>query len=168
MQMDNIEKLARVLTDFDEKKTDQIVRAANEQILERARQIYTDHMKSAITVLSTSIPYEQAHSRLKHLTDDLDPNDPVSMTVKAFIPALDKFLSQKTAIETQANAIQVAIELLLNRAKTGRLPDDLPAGLLKDAFSGKDFDYEKTKDGFVLRCPGKDLDVYRYEFKIKK
>ena len=168
MQMDNIEKLARVLTDFDEKKTGQIVQAANEQILKRARQIYTEHMNSAITVLSTSIPYEQAHSQLKHLTDDLDPNDPVSMAVKAFIPALDKVLSQKTAVETHANAIKVAIEVLLSHAGTGRLPDTLPSGLPKDVFSGEDFEYEKTKEGFVLRCPGKDLDVYRYEFKIKK
>ncbi|MEJ2703063.1 MAG: hypothetical protein P8Z79_11540 [Sedimentisphaerales bacterium] len=125
-------------------------------------------MNKAITILSTPMPYEQAHSQLKHLRDDLDPNDPVLMTVKAFFPAYDKFLSQKTAIETQANAIEAAIEILLSRAKTGRLPDALPSGLPKEAFSGKDFKYEKTKEGFILRCPGKDLHVYWYEFKIKK
>ena len=170
MQIDNIKikKFARVLSDFDEKKADQIVQAANEQVLKRARQIYTEHINKAITVLSTPMPYEQAHSQLKHLTDDLDPNDPVSMTVKAFIPAIDKFLSQKTAIETHANAIKAAIEILLSRDKRGRLPDALPSGLPNDKFSGKDFEYEKTKEGFVLRCPGRDSDAYRYEFKIKK
>jgi hypothetical protein len=168
MRMGNIKKLARFLSNFNEKKADQIVRAANEQVLRRARQIYTEHMNKAVTILSTPMPYEQAHSQLKHLRDDLDPNDPVSMTVKAFFPAYDKFLSQKTAIETQANAIEAAIEILLSRAKTGRLPDALPSGLPKEAFSGKDFKYEKTKEGFILRCPGKDLHVYWYEFKIKK
>ncbi len=57
---------------------------------------------------------------------------------------------------------------MLSRAKTGQLPDALPPGLPNDAFSGKDFEYAKTKDGFTLRCPGTDLDVYRYEFKLRK
>ena len=46
-----------------------------------------------------------------------------------------------------------------------------PAGLPPDLFSGRDFQYEKTKDGFVLRCQGKDLSkdkIYEYEFKVKK
>ena len=41
----------------------------------------------------------------------------------------------------------------------------------KDLFSGKDFKYEKTSDGFILKCPGKDLfkdEAYEYEFKIAK
>jgi len=47
------------------------------------------------------------------------------------------------------------------------LPEDTPM----DLFSGKDFKYEKTKEGFVLRCQGKDLvknKIYEYEFKVKK
>lgn len=167
MQMNNIEKLAHVLADSDEKKAAEIVEKTDEKILERARRIYSEYMNSALTVLSTPVPYEQAHSRLKRLAD-VDQDDPVSMAVNFFTPALDKILSQKTAVETHTNAIKVAIEVLLSHAGTGQLPDNLPSGLPKDAFSGKDFEYEKTKEGFVLRCPGKDLDVYRYEFKIKK
>jgi hypothetical protein len=167
MQMNNIKKLARVLADSDEKKAAQIVEGTDEKSLERARRIYSEYMNSALTVLSTPMPYEQAHSRLKQLAE-FDQNDPVSMAAKFFTPALDKVLSQKTAVETHANAIKAAIEVLLSHAGTGRLPDTLPSGLPKDAFSGKDFEYEKIKEGFVLRCPGKDLDVYRYEFKIKK
>ena len=171
MRMDNVEKLARVLADSDEKKAAEIVRAADEKTLERARRIYTERMNSALTILSTSMPYEQAHSRLKQLPDGFDPNDPASMTARAFVPALDKILSQKTATETHTNAIKAAIEMLLSRAKTGQLPDALPSGLPKDAFSGQDFEYEKTKEGFVLRCRAKDLDkdeVHQYEFKVPK
>jgi len=40
--------------------------------------------------------------------------------------------------------------------------------LPKDLFSGEDFEYEKNDDGFVLRCRGKDSDVYRFKFKIKQ
>jgi len=47
----------------------------------------------------------------------------------------------------------------------------LPAELPGDLFSGKDFQYEKTTEGFILRCQGEDLyknEVYEYEFKVKK
>jgi hypothetical protein len=167
LRMENVEKLARALAGSDEKKAAVIIRKADEKILERARRMYTERMSSALAVLSTSMPYEQAVAQLKQVAD-FDPNDPSSQIVQAFIPGLDKIFSQKTAIETHANAITAGIEILLSRAKTGQLPDALPPGLPTDAFSGKDFEYAKTKEGFTLRCPGRDLDVYRYEFKIRK
>jgi hypothetical protein len=168
LRRDNVEKLARALVGTDAKKAAVIVRKADEKILERARRIYTERMSSALAVLSASMPYEQAAAQLKQLAGNFDPNDPSAQVVQAFIPGLDKIFSQKTAIETHANAIRAGIEILLSRAQTGQLPDALPSGLPKDAFSGKDFEYAKTKEGFALRCPGKDSDVYRYEFKISK
>ena len=167
IRIDNVEKFAWIMALSNEKKAMEIIKKADEETLNRARRIYSERMNSALTILSTPMPYEQAHSRLKQLVD-VDQDDPVSMAAKFFTPALDKVLSQKTAVETHANAIKAAIELLLSHAGTGHLPDTLPSGLPKDGFSGKDFENEKTKEGFVLRCPGKDLDVYRYEFKIKK
>jgi hypothetical protein len=64
-----------------------------------------------------------------------------------------------------------AIEILLDRARTGRLADELPAGVPKDLFSGKDFKYEKTKEGFILHCRDEGLGknkLYQYEFKLGK
>lgn len=169
MRIENVEKLAQVLAGFGGKvSAAEIAKKADEKTLRRARQIYTERINSALTILSTSMSYDQAEAQLKQLAGNLDSNDPSEATVQAFIPALDKIFAQKVAIETHANAIHAAIEILLSRAGTGQLPDALPSGLPKDAFSGKDFEYAKTKDGFVLRCPGKDLDVYRYEFKIRK
>jgi hypothetical protein len=171
MRMGNVEKLARAMAGSDEKKAAQIVRAANEKTLEQARRIYTERMNSALTVLGTSMPYEQAHSRLKQVAGDLDPNDPSAAAVRAFMPSLAAVLTVKTRAETHANAVKAAIEVLLGRAGTGQLPDALPSGLPKDTFSGQDFEYEKTKDGFVLRCRAKDLtkgEIHQYEFKIPK
>jgi len=117
------------------------------------------------------VQYEKEYSQLKQLASDFDPNDPTSVAAGVFMPALAKILSLKTRAETHANALKAAIEVYLGFAKMGRLPDVLPPGLPKDLFSGKDFGYEKTKDGFVLRCRGKDLDkdeITQYEFKVKK
>ncbi|MHC4727032.1 MAG: hypothetical protein ACYS17_07335, partial [Planctomycetota bacterium] len=171
MQMENIEKLARVLADSDEKKKAEIINNANEDLLEQNRRIYSERMKSALVVLSVPMLYEQAHSQLKKSASNFDPNDPASGAAAAFMPALARILTLKTRAETHANAIKVAIEVLLRRAKTRQLPDALPAGLPKDLFSGKSFKYEKTTDGFILHCQGKDLDkneTYKYEFKVKK
>lgn len=171
MRIDNVENFAWILAASNEKKATEIVKKADEETLNQARQIYSERMNSALTVLNTPMSYEQAHSQLNQLIDGFEKNDPVSKNVGAFLPALGKIFAQKTAVETHVNAIKTAIEVMLSHAETGRLPDTLPSGLPKDAFSGKDFEYEITKDGFVLRCRAKNLVtdlIQQYEFKIKK
>lgn len=171
LRMENIEKYARIMGELNGKKGAEIVSKVDAKILQKARQMYTERMNSALKVWNTPMPYEQAYSQLKQLTDNFDPNDPSSAAAGTFMPALGKILSQKTFVETKVNAIMAGIEILLDRARTGWLADSLPAGLSKDVFSGKDFEYEKTKDGFILRCPGKKLDkneLYQYEFKLGK
>jgi len=174
MQMKSIEKFARILSESDEKKVAEIIRKSNAEVLKKSRQIYTERMNLSIKAWNSPMPYEQAYSQLTKLANDLDPNDPASAAAGAFMPAINKVFSRKTLADTQANVIMAGIEILLDRARTRRLADTLPAGLPKDAFSGKDFEYEKTKDGFILRCRGKDLDededemIHQYEFKVKK
>lgn len=171
MRMENIVKLARILAESDDKKTAEIIKKANEDLLKQNRRAYSERMKAGLIVLSTPTPYEKAHSKLNQLANDFDPNDRSSVIAGTFMPALARILTLKTRTETHSNAIKAAIEVLLRRAKAGKLPDALPAGLPGDLFSGKDFKYEKMTDGFVLRCRGKDLDkdeIYEYEFKVKK
>jgi hypothetical protein len=98
-------------------------------------------------------------------------DDPDLFLTELLEPAVDRIFTLTTRFKTHNNAIKTAIELYLIKAKTGKLPDELPSGLPKDLFSGKDFEYEKTADGFILRCQGKDLgkdETYEYEFKVKK
>lgn len=171
MHMKNIEKLVRALSGNDGNKVEEIVGKADAKTLQKARQIYTERMNAMLKVLNTPMPYEQAYSQLAKLAGDFDSSDPAAASARAFIPTLNKIFSQKTWVETQANAITAGIEILLDRARTGRLTDKLPAGLPKDAFSAKDFEYEKTKEGFILHCRGKDLgknELYQYEFRIPK
>ena len=171
MQMKNIKKLAGILGDSDDKKIAEILRKANAETLRKSRQLFTERMNSVIKIWNAPVPYEQAYSRLTKLENDFDSSEPAAELAVAFIPALNKVFSQKTFVETQVNALKAGIEVLLDRARTGRLADELPTGLPKDAFSGKDFKYEKTKEGFVLHCRDKDLgknELYQYKFKLSK
>lgn len=81
------------------------------------------------------------------------------------------FYSSHISTKTRFNALLTAVEIYLVKAKTGKLPAKIPAGLAKDLFSGNDFAYEKTDTGFILRCQAKDLSkdkIYEYEFKVVK
>jgi len=63
------------------------------------------------------------------------------------------------------------VEVYLALANAGQLPEKLPDHLPKDPFTGRDFIYEITDEGFALRCQGKDFLNRKYrllEFKIKK
>ena len=51
-----------------------------------------------------------------------------------------------------AHAVQAAIRVCRVKAKTGWLPRKLPAGLPKDPYSGEDFEYRVTDEGFSLTC----------------
>ena len=69
------------------------------------------------------------------------------------------------------NIIIAGIEVYLIRAQTGKLPEKLPEGVPKDPYTGNNFKYEITEDGFKLSLPDKDLQKKKFrlhEFKVKK
>lgn len=71
-------------------------------------------------------------------------------------------------------AVQAAIAVYLIKAKTGQLPQTLPADLPKDPYSGNDFEYQVTERGFILRCRavfgGQTLhgELPQFEFQVTK
>jgi hypothetical protein len=104
------------------------------------------------------------------LANGFDPNDPAAAAVCTFMPAMGRIYTLKTRIEAHANAVRAGIKICLVRAESNRLPQTLPEGLPKDAFSGEGFEYKRTEGGFVLRCRVPDLDkdeTYEYAFTFK-
>ena len=120
------------------------------------------------------LPYPQSHKQLEELSEKAGKqaaDNPAAILSAAFWPAVTRICTLEVRALTNVNALKAAIDIYIVRAKTGRLPDTLPAGLPRDLYSSKDFEYEKTKDGFILRCQGKDLDkdeIFKYEFKVPK
>jgi len=154
------------------KTAEKWILAAGEQFLASNRAYWERLIRNIKATLD--MPYPKACAELKRLCEkpekDIIENPDATLTL-ILLPAFDKSYSLVIRKKNLPNVIRTAIEIYLIKAKTGKLPDALPAGLPPDLFSGKDFQYEKTKDGFVLRCQGKDLarDVIRqYEFKVKK
>jgi hypothetical protein len=155
---------------FKEKVIKKIL-AADKQFFEKNRAYWNEYMTSVQAAFE--LPYPQAYSKLKQLDEkpskELGKNPDATLTV-ACSPAWLKIYTISTRLGSHSNAVKNAVEIYIIKARTGKLPDTLPAGLPQDLFSGKDFQYKKTMDGFVLCCQAKDLDkneAYEYEFKVK-
>lgn len=68
-----------------------------------------------------------------------------------------------------ASVFVAATEIYLAKANTGQLPQSLPAGLPKDLYANRDFEYERTEKGFVLRFDPDNASrvrIRQFEFKI--
>jgi len=148
------------------------IRAADEQFFENNKDYYKKCMADIQTAMD--LPYPQAYAKLEQLCEKPQKEiteNPDAILTAILLPALGKVHSITVKAETLSNAVRAAVEIYIIKAKTGRLPDNLPMGLPKDLFSGKDFEYIKTSDGFILRCQDKDLlkdKIHEYKFKVKR
>ncbi len=143
----------------------------DDEFFARARDCY----RSVVAKIQSDfdLPYAEAIQRLEELDKQIKKDGtekPEVMITKFLLAPASRWRMVETRDKTQLNAVLAGIDIYLIRAKTGKLPDELPAGLPKDLFSGKDFLYEKTDAGFILKCRGKDLDdiVHQYKFKVAK
>lgn len=176
MHLENMDQLIEALEPGADKETalKQLAELGGEAFLEKNRDYYTKYMDSFQTTLDSAMPYAQMHDELQKLSDKPEKDvaeDPGATLTDALAPALSKVYGHEITGKTHANAIKAAIEVYIQKARTGALPDVLPVGLPKDLFSGQDFGYEKKSNGFILRCQAKDLDkdqIHEYEFKVLK
>jgi len=156
---------------FVSKTAEKWLLAADEQFL-ASNRAYWKKLISKIKA-ALDMPYPKAYAELRRLCEkpekDIIDNPDATLTT-ILLPAFDKTYSVGIREKNLPNVIRAAIEIYLIKARTGKLPDALPDGLPGDLFSGKDFKYEKTVNGFILHCQGKDLSkdkIYKYEFKVK-
>ncbi len=143
----------------------------DEAAIERNKKYFENYYAGVIAAYD--MPYVQGYTAMENLARNIEKDfesGNLDATLTGYLaPATYTIFSLSIRFKTHNNAIKAAIELYLIKAKTGKLPDTLPVGLPCDLFSGKPFVYEKTEDGFILRCQGKNLGrdkIYEYEFKV--
>ena len=144
----------------------------DKELCEKSIVYYKDHMDRIVKVME--LPYAEAVAGIKELKDKMladTKKKPEAVLSEVLVPAIGKVLSTDIKARTDINALRTAVEVYLIKTTTGKLPDILPAGTPKDMFSGKDFEYKKTKAGFTLRCRAKNLKtdkIEEYAFKLAK
>jgi hypothetical protein len=123
-------------------------------LLERARKQFDEFIASAVRIMEGELPYKDKQARLKELESDfhecVDRYEPAALLqfASTTVATYHEFAVKNAAM---SNCMNVGVEVLLVQAETGQLPQVLPEGLPGDPFSGKDFGYERTERGFVLR-----------------
>lgn len=174
-----MEKVGDLMRTMDPDKSEEDVleevrKLGGEEFLKKSRDYYSNYMKSIMSILRSRKPYTEIHQQLAELAKRLEKQqekDPEVMFTSTLAPAISKVYGNMIRSRTQANALRAAVELYIVKVKTKKLPNKLPAGLPKDLFSGKDFEYKKIKAGFILRCRAKDIDkdkTQEYEFNVAK
>ena len=144
---------------------------ADEQFCQKNKAYFKEFQ--TVVLSACKLPYQQANDELKKLQDKVaqDFKENPDATV-AGIAACNFSPAYRIEVRhnTLYNRLKAAIKIYLVKTQTGKLPDVLPADLPKDMYSGKDFVYEKTTDGFNLHSKGEDLAEYydKFEFKVKK
>lgn len=154
----------------EDKSVKEKLLALDSAAIERNREYYTNHFAGIVNAFD--MPYMEGYAALEALNGKIEKDvksDPDMILTAVLQPAVTKIFSLSTRAKAHNNAIRAAVELYLVKAKKGGLPDELPTGLPTDPFSDKDFEYEKTDDGFILRCQGKvgkdRIDEYKFDVK---
>ncbi len=178
MRKEKIQSLIKAIPDnvASDPKIGERISTADEEFFKRNKDYWFKTIDAFIAALESALPYQQTYEKLVKLENKIekDANDNPDATLTSIsLNSLGKIYTLEIRRKSQDNATKTAIEIYLIKAKTGKLPDTLPAGLPVDLFSSKPFEYRKTTDGFILRCQGQDLSdkdkkIYEYEFKVKK
>jgi len=146
---------------------DELVRIIGERDVE--------FLNAVAKTLAGDMLYEQKCTRLdeldKVLTDEAKDNPAIianwTMEARTIVPRY----SNSVRTKARFNALHAAIGVYLTKAEKGQLPEDLPSTASKDPFSGKDFGYERTPSGFILRCRIKPVEQdkrWEFEFKVRE
>ncbi|MBN2138459.1 MAG: hypothetical protein JW720_11695 [Sedimentisphaerales bacterium] len=176
MRLDTIHGLMAAINSdkSSEELAKELENLGGEAFLEKSRRYYKDYMESLDEVLGRGMSYSQTWAELDKLAKKLDSDKekaPEALLTSMVAPSLTSIYSTDVRAQAAFNAVAAGVEICLEKARTGKLPDELPAGVAKDPFSGEDFEYKKTKAGFLLRCRGKDLSkkkIHEFAFTVAK
>ncbi|MCL5278955.1 MAG: hypothetical protein M1376_03495 [Planctomycetes bacterium] len=173
LQPERMDDLPGILAQSEGAEVEKIRKTLTEPLLAQAREHYSKYMDSALAVLSGNNPYTESYAKLQGLASQMEQaavRDPAVALVKALAPTVLRVYVLQTRYQADFNALRAALDVYLAKAGAGRLPTSLPAAAPRDPYTGGEFKYQPTGNGFVLRCGAKDLDkneVRQYEFKVK-
>jgi hypothetical protein len=155
----------------DESTRQEALSLTDDAVLARVRGPYAQFLEGIFRILDSDMPYERKYAELNAWTQECltrYADDPAGGMWSRNLPEIYSLFVRKTAAY---NALKTAIEIYLEYANTGRLPEMLRDYWPKDPFSGQNFEYEITATGFILRCRARDLDVdriWQYEFSVRE
>lgn len=151
---------------------------ARNAILERAGNGYSNHLESTLKILKSDLPHERKKAELRNLIariedqiENRDDDNDYFLILGDCIPYIESCYDLTVRDAANYNALTVALEVYLIAARTGHIPEKLPGNQAKDPYSGKDFAYKVTDEGFALRYRDEMNEWAKsrwLEFKVKR
>ncbi len=153
----------------------------DEQFLLRTGQELQRLIDRIFQVVDSEMTYDEKRAGIHRVINKatyVDGTDPVDRAIiglglsRMDIDGLtNEWYAFQVTHQAHINGIKAAVEVYLVLAETGQLPKRLPDHLPKDPFTGRDFVYETTDEGFALRCQGEEFLSGKnrwLEFKVRK
>ncbi|MBN1361671.1 MAG: hypothetical protein JW993_13830 [Sedimentisphaerales bacterium] len=142
----------------------------DEAFFQRNRDYWLSAMARISKLLASKRPYTEMSAALdelaKELNEQMKDNPDATLASMSLSPdSMKRIYLLTVRKDTHLNVLLTAIDLYIAKAKTGRLPDALPADSPPDLFSGKPFTYTMTAEGFMLRSQNPDSKRSQFEFK---
>jgi hypothetical protein len=149
----------------DEQAKENARNLTDEQLLSLASEALQRFIGSICRILDSDTTYEQKLAEMQKFINNVEES---GMDMEGMIESL---YPSRIGHVAHVNGVKAAVEVYLALAKTGQLPKKLPDHLPKDPFTGRDFVYEITDEGFALRCQGEDFLRHKnrfLEFKVQR
>jgi hypothetical protein len=148
-----------------------LAKKAPEDFFAKSEKYWNNHASRVKACLE--LPYKDAYLSLKKLLEKArqDSKNPDAAMTAFWAANWPAAFTIHTKTRTFSNAVRAALQIYIIKTETGKLPEKPLVDLPQDLFSGKDFEYERGHNGFILRCRGKDLlkdKIHEYEFKVSK
>jgi len=147
----------------------------DDEVLARAKAPSSLFLNSIFRILDSDMLYEQKYAGIEAQKREFVAEyggDPAGgMVLLASSTSIVRFYGLSVRHTAAYSALKTAIEIYLAYAEAGRLPEALPACVVRSPYSGQDFEYEITATGFILRCRAQDFDEKRtiqYEFTVHR
>jgi len=161
----------------DDSARQEFLNLTDEEFIGRARESSISFLASLNRVIGSDMPYQQKNVEFQELKEqraNQTGGNSAGIPTYYMLDDMDDLIKYHDIYVTRLanfNAIRAAIEIYLMKEETGQLPEMLPANLPKDPFSGQDFEYVITEEGFVLLCRVKAIGAHKvqqYEFKVQR
>lgn len=118
-----------------------------EEYLDRVRAAYESYLEAVLGILDSEALYQQKTTQLEELKIRLQG----PFLGNEFPRQCKDYYGMQVRIIAVRNILRAAIEVYLAAGGNGQAPDALLGGLPQDPYTGRDLQYSKTSDGFVLR-----------------
>jgi hypothetical protein len=143
-----LSEIEKIISESKDEGTIEFLRSVSNSI---KRSIYIE------TIIKSEMTEKQKQVEMKKVFNEIQQTESEAMAMLTMSFAgmegmIDPLFKSQVEHEAHINGIKVAVEIYLVLSKTGKLPEQLPDGLPKDPFTGRDFIYNITDKGFTLRC----------------